>query len=1069
MLDRLIKRCFAAVLAWPKLFVLLSVLLIIVAASQLKTIKKDASANAYMPPAHPALLYRETVKQTFGLDDPLVIAIINEQENGIFNPNTLELIRWWSEALLEVPNIDPDKITSLTTVKNIKSTVDGLDVNPFLPLDQVLDQATIDDIQLDIQASPLYQGTLVSKDGKGVLIVAELIDGKDAPQTYKALLDLKAKAKVNHEQIYIAGEGAVRGYLQEYMSQDARKMIPLAMIFILIVLFFVFRTLRSVAIPAIVIVGTLLTTIGLMASQGIPFYVITNALPVILIGIAVADSMHIFGEYYQQLAERPGGSAKTLVMDTMMNMWRPITLTTLTSIAGFIGIYATEQMPPMAYFGLYAAIGIAMAWLYSLVFLPAVLSLLPAKPSKLIKPINVQEADHKESGAVFHLSKAGLAIYRNSAAVIALSVLIFAAGIYSASQLAVDEERITSFRTYEPLYIADSKINQFFDGTNTLDIVVKTRDEEGLYDGETLAKIDALQQYIETLPGVGGTISIVEYIKQINKALNEDQTEFYRLPDDNDLIAQYFLLYSASGDPDDFERYIDYNYQMSNVRVSLQSGRYTTNKPVVEAIQAYIDEHFVGDGIQVNMSGRVNVDYHWIQLLGDSHFNSVMIALMLVLAVATLVFRSMAAGLIAILPVVFSVLVIYSIMATFDVWLGIGTSMFAAIAIGLGVDFSIHTLERFIVLVNDKKMSMTQAVMKFYPSTGRILLFNFLAVGLGFGLLVMSHVIPLVRFGALIAISIAVAFLASMTLIPTLLKVFKPKFLDRSAFDVSDEDDNQDPSQNSLSSATLLVTVVTVTGLVAASLMPAESFAATPDANKIIQQLNDADDGQQLSQNMDMKLQDRRGKARERKTKMLRKYYGEDKKLRITYESPKSVKGTGFLIFDYAEKDKDDDQWLYLPALKKARRISSSDRGKYFLGTDFTYDDIKNGGKVEQSDFNFTLVGETVVDGRKAWEINCLPKDKTIARELGYSKVVRWIDSELMVILKSKHWDIAGNELKTIESKQYEQVNGIWTAHLAVVSNHKTGHTTELMFSGVDYEMDIDDAQFSKRKMKNAK
>ena len=1050
-MDAFMRQFFLMILRWPKCVILVCLVVIGLSASQLPKLKKDASANAYIPPNHSALLYREKVKETFGLDDPLVIAIINEKD-GIFNPVTLKLIQWFSDALMDVPNVDPDKIKSLSTLKNVKGLSYGLDVTPLLPDDFSFSDEAINTLKTDIEQLPLYEGALVSKDHKGVIFVIELLDTEKAPETYLALEALKAKARLTNEQVYISGEGAIRGYLQEYMSQDARKMIPLAVLFILVLLFFTFRTPRSVAIPALIMLSTLLTTVGIMAGANVAFFVITNALPVILIGIAVADSMHIFGEYYKQMAEYPDTEKHDLIVNSMMQMWRPITLTTLTSVAGFGGIYIAEQMPPMAYFGLFSALGIAAALMFSFAFIPALLMLLPKKPTKV--------ALHARPNQSLLLERLGLTIFKHSQGILVISVVLLAAGLYSAMQLSVDEERITSFRADEPLPLADRAINQTFNGSNTIDIVVQTAKEEGLYQASALKKIADLQDYIASLDGVGGTLSIVDYLKTIHQAMNQGDARFYQLPVDDELIAQYFLLYDASGEPGDFEAYVDYGYQTANIRVSLKTGRYSNNKPVILAIEDYITQHVDSDNLTASVSGRVAVDYHWIELLADGHFKSLTLALLLVLVVTIVLFKSLTAGVIALLPVVFAVLMIYAVMGLFDIWLGIGTSMFAAIAIGLGVDFSIHTLERFIQLVKNQGLTMQQAMVAFFPSTGRVLLFNFLAVGLGFGLLILSHVIPLVRFGALVTISIAVSFIASVTLIPAILRVFNPRFI------------RQAKSSSSTHSSSTQLSIGLTLGLylgLGTIVLCLSNATMAKDAQAIMQAVNAIDDGKQLSQKMTIKMTDKRGKTRIRETRLLRKYFGDDKKLRIVYDSPKSVRGTGFLIIDYADNAKEDDQWLYLPAMKKIRRIASSDRGKSFLGTDFSFDDMKNGSKVALDDFTFTHVGSETIDGLRLEKIECLPISKKKAKELGYSKVVRWVDTKRHLVIQSKHWDVAGNPLKIIHSTDFKAIDGIWTAQKVIAQNSKNKHSTVLVLTDISYATPLPDEAFSKRKLANAR
>ena len=343
----------------------------------------------------------------------------------------------------------------------------------------------------------------------------------------------------------------------------------------------------------------------------------------------------------------------------------------------------------------------------------------------------------------------------------------------------MNEDRIDTFYEQEPIHIADKIINSTMDGTNNLDIVIETPNPEDLFEPANLRKIEALQEYVETLPTVGGSTSVADFIKQMYKSLNNSDEAYYIIPDNKELIAQLFLLYSASGEPTDFEEEIDYDYQLANIRVNIDTGLYSENKRVIDTVQVYIDENFNEAGvIKATLSGRVNLNYNWVGNIGESHFLSVGIALGLVLIMSALLFRSVIAGVFSLIPVMSSILIIYAVMGLFDIWLGIGTSMFASVAIGLGVDFAIHTIDRIKLLFAERSSeSFDETIAKLFPSTGRALLFNFLAIGLGFGVLMFSDVVPLFRFGAIVLFAISTSFIASMTLLPALIKVTRPSFI----------------------------------------------------------------------------------------------------------------------------------------------------------------------------------------------------------------------------------------------------------------------------------------------------
>ena len=776
ILNTRAARFFRAVTNYPKTILIAGLILIVVSAVFIPTLEKDTRSDAFMPPDHPSLVYRDKVKEIFGLKDPMVIAVVNEGPTGVFNPHTLELVEWLTRRVESINNIDPERVTSLATENDIIGTEDGMLVEPFFETPPKT-QKGADRVREAVMDFPLYLGSLVAREGTATLIVAELLDQTRAQQVYAELLALADEAPTKQgEAIHIAGEGAVSGYMGAYIDADAQRLNPIAALIITLVLFIAFRTARGTILPNFVVLATVASALGVMAAFDVSFFVITNALPVVLIGIAVADSIHILSQYYEEIARHPQDSPREIVMRTMDHMWRPITLTTLTTMAGFLGLSLASVMPPMKYFGLFAMLGVGVAWLYSVTVVPAALSLLKLKPSRAYRSQDSQGISRPDRFG-HAMTSLGRWVIRHHILVLLLGAMIAAAGVAGALKLELNEARITTFQKDEPIVLADSAINRLFDGVHYLDIIIETPQTEDLFKPENLKRIEALQAYVKTLPHVNGSTSIVDYLKQMNRALNENRIEEYRLPEDPNLVAQYFLLYSASGDPTDFEEEVDYDYRLANVRVRMDTGLYTAEKAVVEAAQRYVEEEFNAPGITANLSGRVNVDYHWIKRLGESHFGSVGVALFLVWLVASLSLRSVVAGVITVIPVAMSILLIYAVMGVLGIWLALGTSMFAAIAIGLGVDFAIHTIERLQVLLRDQHRPFDEAIAALYPTTGRALLFNFAALTLGFGVLATSEVVPLIHFGSLVAVGVSVSFLASLTVLPALIKIMRPAFL----------------------------------------------------------------------------------------------------------------------------------------------------------------------------------------------------------------------------------------------------------------------------------------------------
>ena len=236
-----------------------------------------------------------------------------------------------------------------------------------------------------------------------------------------------------------------------------------------------------------------------------------------------------------------------------------------------------------------------------------------------------------------------------------------------------------------------------------------------------------------------------------------------------------------------------------------------------------------------------------------------------------------------------------------------------------------------------------------------------------------------------------------------------------------------------------------------------------PTGDEIARHINARDEGEAVSRNLTMRMIDRRGKERVRETRGLRKYYGDEKRSVIFYLQPRNVKDTAFLTYDYPTAAVDDDQWLYLPAMRKVRRISASNRGDYFLGTDFTYEDIKLETKVSIEDYTRKTIGEDEVDGHHCYVVEALPVDDETAKELGYGRVEQCVDDQIWMVRRSRFWDTRGKELKTIVTKDIRQVQGIWTQHRLEVDNHKSGHRTVFTFSEVDYATGVRDGVFTRK------
>jgi len=382
------------------------------------------------------------------------------------------------------------------------------------------------------------------------------------------------------------------------------------------------------------------------------------------------------------------------------------------------------------------------------------------------------------------------------------------------------------------------------------------------------------------------------------------------------------------------------------------------------------------------------------------------------------------------------------------------------VAIGLGVDFAIHTVERLKEVLKDDHQGVDAILTKLYPSTGRALLFNYLAIAFGFGVLMSSQVVSLNNFGTIVVLSVTMSFITAMTLIPALVLLFKPRFFF--------PDKKVTSYRKGLASGAYFVVC---SGLALAILTSSDRAEAQEivDADEVMRKVDAVEEGDQLTSQLSMTMINKQGKTRLREATSFRKYFGQEKRTFFVFRKPSNVDGTSFLTFDYPDAEQDDDQWLYLPSLRKVRRISSSDRGDFFLGTDFTYEDIKKAGKVELSDFNFKSLGNETIniadESIDAIKIEATPKDSARAKNLGFGNSQLWVNPVNWIIVQAEYQDIKGRALRNYTASDIRQIDGIWTKHTLEVKNHKTGHYSRFNITDIDYVKPVDDNLFTKRAM----
>ncbi len=247
--------------------------------------------------------------------------------------------------------------------------------------------------------------------------------------------------------------------------------------------------------------------------------------------------------------------------------------------------------------------------------------------------------------------------------------------------------------------------------------------------------------------------------------------------------------------------------------------------------------------------------------------------------------------------------------------------------------------------------------------------------------------------------------------------------------------------------------------------MPSLVWSASMSAREIMQKVDDRDEGDNAIIDMEMILIDKNQKQRVRQMRSFRKDKGEDTQSVIFFLTPVSVKDTGFLSYDYDDPEKDDDQWLYLPALRKTKRVASSDKSDSFMGSDISYGDMTS---TNLDDYDFTLMKEGMVKEHKVWQIQSVPRTQEVIDETGYTKSILFVRQDNFVVIRAVYWLKKGKRNKYFDVKKLELIDNVWIPtefHMTTKSGKKTLHKTILKQRNIKFDQDLSDSFFTTRQL----
>jgi len=741
------------------IIVLLVILIISVAFFMVmkKNSRMETDLDKYMPQDHPAFVYSDEAEEIFNIQDGIIIAIENTE--GIYQTETLQKVKDLTKQLGKMKEIEKSDVTSLYTADNIIGTEDGMDVKAFFKKVPTTEEG-LREIAEKVRSNEMIFGRLVSQNETVTVIIAEIGDDVFSQEFYHQILELVHSFE-GPEKLYVAGVPIVEGTMAYLGPKDMQKMVPIVMLVIILVLLLVMKSVKNTIFTMLVVVFSVVWAFGLMAAVNIPIYAVSTMLPVMLIAIGVADGIHLYSHLDLFLQNNPNATKKEAVKDMLKGMWKPVVMTSVTTSVGFFSLL-TSEVYPIKYFGLFTAFGVTSAMLFSLLLIPA--SILVFGYTKR-KPVNENNSKNTKTPLSYKFAN-GVVKYKTIT--LFLTIVIIAISLFGITKVWINSSFLEKFEKDSDIVLTDTFINEHFGGTSTLNVVLEADTNNIMKSPEALRLINKMQEQVDSeLKIVGNSFSLADYMKRMNMVMHEDKKEFDIIPNSQDLNAQYLLLYEMSGDPDNLWKVVDYDYKIANVTIQLKSDNSKAINSAIEEVEKFRDD-FQKLGIEINYAGSGYKALIFTDLILEGQIKSLVMSLFIIVILLSFMFKNMWAGLIGSVPIVITALIGFGVMGLLNIPLSTTTALISSIAIGIGIDYAVHFIERYKIyaLETGNKQKTMEGTMH---HSGRAIIFNATVVIAGFLVLLFSVFPPNRSLGALVSLNMFTSFLGTVTIMYLLL------------------------------------------------------------------------------------------------------------------------------------------------------------------------------------------------------------------------------------------------------------------------------------------------------------
>lgn len=755
-------------------------ILIVVASLPLlyltRTTRLSHKAGHIFPWGHPNVNLHIKMSDIFGRSN-LVAVTLRNHTRDIFNQDTLGKVYRIQKAIELMDGVVKYNIYSIASrdMKYVKTATDSDGVMMLIVetfddmLEQILkgDRDMLETYRKNIINDDEIYGTLVSRDRKGTAILATFKYEEDYLYIFNHLNDIIEKENDDQTAFYLSGRPIMLAYIHQYMSKILYIFL-LALIIMVVLLYIDFGRKRAIFMPLTAGLLSVVWGMGFLNMLGFEMDVLSITVPFLVLALSHGHSVQIMQRYYEE-ARRTLDKKKTSerVISTLM---LPASTSILTDSIGFLSLILLP-FPIIQSMAVVAATGILSIWVTSFILIPVVLSYLPLPSIEELERV-------RRSGILLkmlHHSGRATSGGRSRTFILIVATILFLFGLFFSSKLQVGDLKPGSPNFWQDSEYnrADRILNQHFSGTNLLWIYLAGEEQKDLLEPAVISYFNRLQRYLEERPEINLTLSYTHCLERVNSALHNNDPRWEILPTNK--VAAWECLELAMGEPEEMRDFFELDFRQANIRAFVSDHKGDTIRNLMRDVRSYIDKNRI-PGLTVEVTGGLIGIYEAIlDVISRSQISNLLFMFAAVFLCSAIAFRSLAAGLLVLIPLILGNVITFAVMALTGVGLFIYTLPVSALGIGVGIDYSLYILSRLKKeLVNSE---IEDAYINTFKTAGRAVCYTAATVTAGVLTLCLSEM----RFQALLGVMLGIIMMANMLsglfVLTSLLSLIKPKFL----------------------------------------------------------------------------------------------------------------------------------------------------------------------------------------------------------------------------------------------------------------------------------------------------